>query len=213
MLNTQVQYWANVEQKRHNLATEKQTDATIQEQKRHNVKTETQTDTSLAETARHNVVQEQFNWANLEETARHNVQSEQLGWSTLSETTRHNVATESEINRHNKVQESIGWSGAQSQRISALASQQQAQAAMMNARTNQNVATSTMALNFQKVEESKENQNVLKQKWANMLNENELTRQKISTEVEKRSYLGQENARAWVNTVISGIGAFGSFTK
>jgi hypothetical protein len=64
------------------------------EQKRHNLATEYQTDTVNTETKRHNLAQELFTQANLVETQRANQAKE-------DENRRHNLATEEETAKHN----------------------------------------------------------------------------------------------------------------
>lgn len=116
MTSVQVQYWANKEQQRHNMATEGET-------YRHNVVTENQNQQSITEVARHNRATEDIQYGNLFETKRHNL-------ATEKEVTRHNVATENEAVRHNVATEAIG-------RTQATASMIQAEAARRNAKTNE----------------------------------------------------------------------------
>lgn len=80
LTNIQVQYWANQEQKRHNLATE-------QETYRSNV-------ASLNESIRHNIAGEQLSSQSLAETIRSNKARESLSVSTLNESIRHNKRME-----------------------------------------------------------------------------------------------------------------------
>lgn len=123
MTSIQVQYWANQEQKRHNIAMEGET-------YRHNVVTENQNQQSLTEIARHNQVNETLGYLNLAETSRHNQQVEGIQRDTLEESRRHNIATERETHRHNVAAESIS-------RTQATASMIQAEAARKNADTNE----------------------------------------------------------------------------
>lgn len=92
---------------------------------------------NAVENVRHNKATEfetnRSNVARETETHRSNVAVE-------TETHRHNVVTENETTRHNKVSEAIGWHQAQSQRINANAN-------MMNAKTNRMVGLSQIKLN------------------------------------------------------------------
>lgn len=76
MLQTQVNYWAYMENKRHNLATE---DQARQE---------------LSEKIRHSVIDEAFNRYNLAELKRHNQAAEQQGFMSISEQRRSHLANE-----------------------------------------------------------------------------------------------------------------------
>lgn len=76
MLQTQVNYWAYMENKRHNLAQE--------EQARN----------ELTESIRHNVIGESFNRYNLAETKRHNRVAEQQGFMSIAEQRRSHEANE-----------------------------------------------------------------------------------------------------------------------
>jgi len=111
MLAVQVQYWSLQEDKRHNRATEYETN-------RHNVSVET-------ETHRHNVETELLGNRSLNETIRHNVATESYWNRSLNETIRHNRETEA-----------VGWYNAGSQRISANAALLSANANVRNAETN-----------------------------------------------------------------------------
>lgn len=107
MLNTQVQYWALQESKRHNLMTEAQARHELDETRRRNLETERQGRVSLDETSRHNREQENQGWFNARESARHNKESESVGWSTLQENTRHNQAYESIQDRQTQIREAM----------------------------------------------------------------------------------------------------------
>jgi hypothetical protein len=94
MTRNQIDYWNMVENKRHNVVTEGETN-------RHNVATEGIDIGKLSESARHNVVTENIDIGKLGETTRHNVASEGierskvgLGYAELGETTRHNLVVE-----------------------------------------------------------------------------------------------------------------------
>jgi len=76
MLQTQVNYWAYMENKRHNLATE---DQARQE---------------LSERIRHSVIDESFNRYNLAELKRHNKVAEQQGFMSIAEQRRSHLANE-----------------------------------------------------------------------------------------------------------------------
>lgn len=102
MTHNQIEYWKYMEDQRHNVASEEDTDIQNRESNRHNVATENFNLMNLAEGKRHNLATEV-------ELNRHNIQAEQ-------ETNRHNVSTEelsrnelSEIVRHNKSTENIGY--------------------------------------------------------------------------------------------------------
>lgn len=152
MLQTQVNYWTLMENRRHNLASEG-------ENQRHNVRTEDLGFDTLVETRRHNVVSEDLGFRTLDETRRHNVQTESIGWGNLAETTRHNKATEDigwadigikrqnaetnafsaqEMQRHNIMSENIG-------QLQAAASQQQAAASSQQAAAANKQAANTAA--------------------------------------------------------------------
>jgi hypothetical protein len=75
MLQTQVNYWTLVENRRHNLVTEGQEQQNIAYRNR-----------------------------SLDETVRHNQVTETLGFQTLQEQTRHNVATEDIDRTRNEIQ-------------------------------------------------------------------------------------------------------------
>lgn len=113
MLQTQVNYWALQETKRHNL----------QDEAIRRVGNELQAEQikvnwfTAEENQRHNREQEGIGWYNAQENNRHNRATEDLGYKTLQETTRHNVQMEG-----------IGWRN-------AAANVQQAQAATRNAMT------------------------------------------------------------------------------
>lgn len=138
MLNTQVAYWANQEQKRHNLAQEDVSNRSLEESKRHNLRTEQwqfgslgeQTrhnkateswqSASLAETTRHNRASESISWSQLFETSRHNQQQEAIGWGSLGESIRHNQANEAEQRRHNLQDEDTRKYDATTRRITGI---------------------------------------------------------------------------------------------
>lgn len=120
MTNIQIAYWNMKENRRHNYASEVETN-------RHNVRTEGQQDRALTETNRHNIATEALGVRNLAETQRHNIASENLGRSQLVETIRHNTASES-IDRRR-----------------VAASELSAQASYMNAQTNKYLSTATYA--------------------------------------------------------------------
>lgn len=112
MLNTQIQYWANVETKRHNQAYEDET-------KRHNLETETQ------------------NWEDLRRKELEywqavKYQSQQIGvmYDELKETIR-----------HNKASEKIGSKQAQAAINSSIAAMRTASANLQNAYSNAMNAT------------------------------------------------------------------------
>lgn len=112
MLQTQVNYWTLVENKRHNLQTEDLGFRTLNESIRHNQQTE------------------ELGWAGLSENKRHNLATEQVASGTLGENVRHNLATE------NLGQQNIYVAQAQ-----AAAAMVGAQASMKNAVTNENKLT------------------------------------------------------------------------
>lgn len=107
MLNTQVQYWALQENKRHNLMTEAQAKSELDETRRRNLETERQGRVSLEEVSRHNREQESQGWFNARESVRHNKETESVGWSTFQETKRHNKAYESIQDRQTQLRESM----------------------------------------------------------------------------------------------------------
>lgn len=132
MTDIQVKYWGNVENNRHNLATEG-------ENLRHNTQTETQAQQDLIETNRSNVAREG-------ENVRHNKAYE-------FETYRNNVANLTEASRHNRSTESIG-------RTQASASMIQAGAAVRNADSTAIKAASEVELtNAKKDYQMMENMN------------------------------------------------------
>lgn len=150
MLATQVQYWANVENRRHNLATEAQSVNELAETIRTHKVNERISQQTQEETARHNLAQETLGWFNANEVQRHNQVGERLGWSTLDESSRHNKATEgiqsrtvTETVRHNRATESIGRTQAQASVISANAAQRQAGVAERNVTLNEFLAPYT----------------------------------------------------------------------
>lgn len=96
MTRNQIDYWKHMEDKRHNVSTE-------------------------SETNRHNVATEGIDLGKLQETSRHNQTTELIDMGKLNETTRHNKVTESqggvdlsikagqlaEQQRHNTVSEAV----------------------------------------------------------------------------------------------------------
>ena len=132
MTNNQIQYWklqqdrANLlEQRRHNIETERIGSNTLQETARHNIAGESQASSVLQETARHNVANEQLDIGKLSETGRHNVETESIQNAAnlinrfraqsenanrkteLYEQQRSNRSKESETRRHNLSQEAL----------------------------------------------------------------------------------------------------------
>lgn len=112
MTHNQINYWANKEVQRHNVATESETQrhnlATEGETSRHNVQTEGVDIGKLSETQRHNRATEIQSANELGETRRHNIAQEGIGWTNAHEAIRHNVTQESldlskvtETGRHN----------------------------------------------------------------------------------------------------------------
>lgn len=107
MTKNQIDYWNLQENKRSNLAVEKETN-------RHNVTTE-------YETNRHNVVSEKIDLGRLQEQTRHNLATEGISQGSLDESIRHNQAQEylgtlnlgynkdtlAEITRHNIATENL----------------------------------------------------------------------------------------------------------
>lgn len=69
MTKNQIEYQKHLEDKRHNVISE-------------------------GETQRHNVIVESQGWTNLQEIHRHNVEGEQIAWSQHHENVRHNKETE-----------------------------------------------------------------------------------------------------------------------
>lgn len=78
MLQAQVNYWTLMENKRHNLESERLGFATLDESKRHNVVTENLGFKTLDESIRHNKASESISWANYSETVRHNKRTEDI---------------------------------------------------------------------------------------------------------------------------------------
>lgn len=123
MTGNQIAYANLVESNRHNVVTESETNrhnvVSENETARHNYATEFETNRHNVitenETQRHNISTEELDWFNANEGARHNRASENLGWFNAKEGAR-----------HNKVSENIGIA-------QAVASSQQAQAALANA--------------------------------------------------------------------------------
>lgn len=104
MLAVQVQYWNMVENKRHNVATERET-------KRHNLATEDLGYKTLTETIRHNYAQEDYWNRSLAEQQRHNIVSEAIDYGNLL----------------------VGQKNAESNRLNALANQANAATNRMSA--------------------------------------------------------------------------------
>lgn len=118
MTQNQIKYWELKENKRHNIATEKEAGrhnietedisrGELFEKSRHNGVTETNDLLSIGETQRHNVAYEG-------ETARHNLAQEDLSFKSLAENVRHNKAGENiqaaqvgELARHNVASEGL----------------------------------------------------------------------------------------------------------
>nr|AVX53540.1 putative ORF1 [Marmot picobirnavirus] len=116
MTQIQVDYWRNVETKRHNVATEGQAVNELKEAKRHNTVGEKETRrhnvAGEKETKRHNIATESTEKGKLTETRRHNKAGESIDRYKAKETKRHNKASEgidrsktSETRRHNQVTE------------------------------------------------------------------------------------------------------------
>lgn len=89
---------------------------TLRETKRHNVATETETNRSNLEREQQGRSQIAINQFIASEQQRHNLQSELLGRDTLNESIRHNVSVENETSRHNRQTEALGWGTLQEQR-------------------------------------------------------------------------------------------------
>lgn len=80
MTQNQINYARIVEDRRHNLATERQSAIELAETQRHNVYSEGVSNRSLTEQGRHNLATESLSWYGAQETARHNLRSEDLNW-------------------------------------------------------------------------------------------------------------------------------------
>lgn len=118
MTQNQVAYWNLQELKRHNAATEAETNranvTAEQETSRKNRASESVQLMTHQEAVRHNLAQENLNITQLAETQRHNV-AQELQFSIQSrETERHNRAQETETARHNTLMSSIQASQAAS---------------------------------------------------------------------------------------------------
>lgn len=136
MTQNQLTYWANMENKRHNLATER-------------------------EIKRGNLAQEAIKRDTNAITQQRNVNDYNLGNANLGETIRSHKVDEIERNRNNVVNNYLqGWLNAireqeaESGRITAKANQSQAASAAMNAQTNR--------LNYAELNRSNLAQEVLK---------------------------------------------------
>lgn len=152
MTQNQLTYWANQENKRHNLATER-------------------------EIKRGNLAQERIKSESNTITRERNVNDLNLGNANLAETIRSHRTDEAERNRNNIVNNYLqGWLNAikereaESGRITAEANRSQAASAAMNAQTNR--------LNYAELNRSNLAQEVLKMeaqeeaKRTNIANEN-----------------------------------------
>lgn len=118
MLATQVQYWAQQENKRHNMAQDVLGFRTLEESQRHNIVSEN-------ENIRHNVAQEDY-WSN-----------------SLSETFRHNVAQEGIQTESN----SIGWANANINLANAETNRLNAETNRANAETSRFAALTNYEIN------------------------------------------------------------------
>lgn len=139
MLATQVQYWSNQENSRHNKAMEALTKQQLIETIRHNVKGETQTDRQL-------VLQQQANTNNfraITENIRHNKATEGLSWFNSFEAKRHNLASE----RNTMQQNYVNYLGVQSQLKNAETQRYNAETQRYTARSNALIGNRNAATN------------------------------------------------------------------
>lgn len=178
MLNTQVQYWALQETKRHDLVTESIQRDTLNESIRHNTKSESQIDFQNMETQRHNMITEQFNWSTLNESIR-----------------------------HNKQMEGIGWTNAKAAQTQAAASMKQAQAALQNAATNRvNAQTQQRLADIQQqnanTQEKNAQTNFLNYVSSSSLNSQRIKESKANIKLKRQQLTLQKHqtAQGWVNS-------------
>nr|AVX53486.1 putative ORF1 [Marmot picobirnavirus] len=172
MLQTQVNYWANVETKRHNLETERQGLLNVNEAVRHNKRTEALSQFHEFEISRHNLRTEGFTSDELIRKDRERVEQA----------------------RHNVQQEAIGFQNAQASLMQARAAQEQARAATRNAASNaiqaaaatRNAATSAFS--------------ALQQSAVQRAQASSYRASARKTKTETK-YIGQKNAQGWVSAI------------
>lgn len=196
MTTNQIQYWSLQEQKRHNLATERQTDRNLAENERSHMANESLVLMQNLETARHNLAGElemnRHNVAYENETQRHNLANEDYNNRLLIEQTRHNVESEkigfanvslgyaqlAESTRHNKASENI-------------ATQQNIETRRSNI-ANEQIRSQANQVSFQSLSENIRH---------NMAQENETNRHNLVNESIDRSNL----IRNYGETMLHGI--------
>lgn len=196
MTTNQIQYWNLQEQKRHNLATESQTDRNLTENERSHRANESLVLMQNLESARHNLAGEletnRHNVAYEQETQRHNVAVEDFNNRSLIEVNRHNIATEgienarvslgyaqlAETTRHNKASENI-------------AIQQNVETHRSNV-ANEQIRSQSNQVSFQNLSENIRH---------NMVQENEVNRHNLVNESIDRSNL----VRNYNETLLHGM--------
>lgn len=134
------------------------------------------------EGVRHNLATEtetyRSNVAKEAETNRHNV-------ATEKEASRHNIVTENETSRHNVAQEQLGWSQLQETNRHNLAAE--------------SIGMESNAINRLKNQISQSYLEMDKKYYDIRNAQIQSQTQKLDTET---SYMGQENARDWIDTVV-----------
>lgn len=134
MTRNQIAYWEMMENRRSNLAKERETN-------RSNLANERETNRSNlareAETMRNNlVVSAETNRANLAreaETNRNNLINESIAKGNLDELMRHNIAVETETARNNRANNAIGFQQAAASMLGAQGAFMRGQASVISA--------------------------------------------------------------------------------
>lgn len=174
---------------------------------------------NFKESQRHNIMSEnELGRHNLADEANVRLRTErehERGMKTLGETVRHNVINESETARHNKAQEQLTRTGQQLQSEQIQATRD---IAVMNNRTNREIASNQVALGYANLGETKfhnrQNEGMqvyqnIEQSRHNQANENEVNRHNIKTEKQGdvKNVINAVNAGTNVIKSLGGIGA------
>lgn len=204
MLATTVSYLSLLENKRHNLVTEKQTDTDLNiRQQSVNIQAG-----QLEETKRHNAATEAISWGNLNELVRHNTVTEGINMFDAS-TRRQQLDInkfEAETHRYSAIQNAgIGWANVAVNQGQLAVSQQRAnndyEIARINANTNiKNAETQANRLDeevrYHDVSILQEGRRIETQQEQNEIRRSELDWRK---EIEQKQYEMEKLNNTWRN--------------